>query len=467
MKNRFKYLIIICCIIADVLAIMLSVNIFREFVNESSIRWYVAVIENLTLLAVISWAFSAVFFKMHSFEDTFSLDNLYRATWRVFLLHEFLFQLYIFYLQGFENYKLSGNSNLLQLTFLLFYLFLSRAFITYLVSRLKKWKSYNDYSLAIWGFNSTSIKLATQLEINYNSFSFKGILNEDEPFAYNNLQEFKNSLINVINYASKIKIQELYVVVEPKYIVDIHLYFALADSHCIRLKFIPDYSSIAIEQFSLDSINDMPIIKPRFEPLESKNNRFRKRIFDIVFSLFVIIFLLSWLYPILALIIKLQSSGPVLFKQLRTGENNKEFLCYKFRSMRLNSASNSKQAQKNDDRITKIGQFMRKTSIDELPQFYNVLKGEMSVVGPRPHMIKHTYDYNKLVRNFMVRHFVKPGITGLSQISGFRGETKEISDMQARVDSDIEYLQNWSLIKDLKICLLTVVLTLKGDKKAY
>jgi lipopolysaccharide/colanic/teichoic acid biosynthesis glycosyltransferase len=169
----------------------------------------------------------------------------------------------------------------------------------------------------------------------------------------------------------------------------------------------------------------------------------------------------------LALIIKKQSKGPVLFKQLRTGKKNQPFWCYKFRSMQINTLSDSLQAKKEDPRITPIGQFMRRTSIDELPQFFNVLLGNMSVVGPRPHMVKQTDAYTELISDFMVRHFVKPGITGLAQVSGYRGETKRVIDMKRRVKTDIKYLQNWSFIGDLKICILTVFMTLKGDDNAF
>ena len=135
--------------------------------------------------------------------------------------------------------------------------------------------------------------------------------------------------------------------------------------------------------------------------------------------------------------------------------------------MYVNIGDESKQAKKGDARVTKIGKFLRKTSLDEMPQFFNVLVGNMSVVGPRPHMIKHTSDYNDHIRNFMVRHFVKPGITGLAQVLGLRGETKNVSDMKKRVSTDIRYLQNWSLLTDIKICFLTIIVTLKGDENAF
>lgn len=193
----------------------------------------------------------------------------------------------------------------------------------------------------------------------------------------------------------------------------------------------------------------------------------RKRIFDFFFASLVIVFLLSWLMPLIALVIKLESRGPVLFKQLRTGKNGLPFYCLKFRSMRVNADSDSKQASKGDSRITKFGAFLRKSSLDELPQFFNVLRGEMSVVGPRPHMLSHTEYYSNAIDNFMERHIVMPGITGLAQISGYRGETKEVESMAKRVDADIKYLYNWSFLLDVKIVFLTVTQVFKSNENAF
>ena len=180
------------------------------------------------------------------------------------------------------------------------------------------------------------------------------------------------------------------------------------------------------------------------------------RLFDILFSLIVIFFIMSWLLPLLALIIKATSKGPVFFSQLRSGKAGKEFNCLKFRSMTVNAASDTLQATKNDARITPIGKFIRKTSLDEFPQFFNVLLNHMSVVGPRPHMLKHTQEYQELVEKFMVRHFAKPGITGWAQVSGFRGETKKVQDMANRAAADIWYIENWNIFLDVKIIFLTV-----------
>lgn len=197
------------------------------------------------------------------------------------------------------------------------------------------------------------------------------------------------------------------------------------------------------------------------------SNTIVKRVFDVVFALLVTLLLLSWLVPLIAAIIKLDSKGPVFFKQLRTGKDGVPFYCFKFRSMYTNADADNKQASRNDSRITKIGAFMRKTSIDELPQFINVLRGEMSVVGPRPHMLQHTEEYSIAINNFMVRHTVAPGITGLAQITGYRGETKETDAMVKRVNADIHYLQNWSFSLDMKIVCLTVYQAVKGNENAF
>ena len=173
------------------------------------------------------------------------------------------------------------------------------------------------------------------------------------------------------------------------------------------------------------------------------------------------------IYLIVGTIIKLTSPGPIFFKQMRTGLNGREFKCYKFRSMRVNDEADKKQATADDPRKTKFGNFLRRSNIDELPQFINVLKGDMSLVGPRPHMLKHTEEYSHLINKYMVRHFVKPGITGWAQVTGFRGETKELWQMEGRVQRDIWYIEHWTFILDLYIMYKTVYNVIRGDKEAY
>ncbi len=241
-----------------------------------------------------------------------------------------------------------------------------------------------------------------------------------------------------------------------------------ADRNLTRFRLVPDYYEyFPAGNVNIEMIDNIPVMSSRPEPLEHIVNAAFKRLFDIFFSLFVIVFILSWLLPVIAVLIKITSPGPVFFKQLRSGRDNQPFYCLKFRSMRVNANADKLQAVKNDNRITPLGAFMRKTSLDELPQFFNVLIGNMSIVGPRPHMLAHTEQYAALIDKFMVRHFLKPGITGWAQVTGLRGETRTIEDMARRVEADVWYLENWSFLLDMKIIFLTIWNIFRGEKNAY
>jgi putative colanic acid biosynthesis UDP-glucose lipid carrier transferase len=248
---------------------------------------------------------------------------------------------------------------------------------------------------------------------------------------------------------------------------DINNILEYCENNFISLKVIPDSFGLLGRPFVTTFIEHVPLLALRKNPFDEPTNQFLKRGFDILFSLFIIVFVLSWLLPILAILIKLNSKGPVFFIQERSGLSNKPFRCMKLRSMMMNNAADVNQASKNDARVTKVGKFLRKTSLDELPQFFNVLGGSMSVVGPRPHMIKHTEEYSQVVDKYMVRHFVKPGITGLSQVMGYRGETRNLYLMKMRVRMDRFYIDNWSFYLDLKVVWATILLLFRRDQNAY
>ena len=245
-------------------------------------------------------------------------------------------------------------------------------------------------------------------------------------------------------------------------------FIKFSESHVINFHIVP---SIGYYHFGaqpiLEHIGKMPVFILRHIPLSYLHHAVMKRCIDILFSSIAIIILFPVLFPVVSILIKLSSPGPIFFKQLRTGKRGNDFYCYKFRTMRCSADAHTKQATADDDRKTKVGNFLRKTSLDELPQFFNVLIGNMSLVGPRPHMLSHTYQYSPKVDKYMVRHFVKPGITGYAQVNGFRGETKEIELMEKRIQSDIYYVENWTLWMDFKILVKTVFMVLKGDEKAY
>lgn len=239
-----------------------------------------------------------------------------------------------------------------------------------------------------------------------------------------------------------------------------------ADENNRIIKFIPDTKEIFSKNLKIDYYEIFPVLSLKKTVLHEPTTKAFKRIFDIVFSLIVIVGLLSWLVPILAILIKLESKGPVFFKQGRPGLDEKEFFCYKFRSMKINKTT-EKEASKNDPRVTKIGRFLRKTSLDEMPQFLNVLLGDMSVVGPRPHLWSQNKSYGSRIQKYMVRHYVKPGITGLAQVRGFRGEIETDEDMINRIKFDVFYIENWSVILDLKVIVQTVINIFQGEEKAY
>jgi putative colanic acid biosynthesis UDP-glucose lipid carrier transferase len=240
---------------------------------------------------------------------------------------------------------------------------------------------------------------------------------------------------------------------------------AFCDANYKIIKFIPDTKQIFSRNLVVDYYESFPVLSLRKTPLHEPVAIFVKRVFDIVFSLLAAILVLSWLTPIMALLIKLESKGPVFYKQARAGINEEEFSCFKFRSMRINDQMD-KLAVKNDPRVTRVGKFIRKTSIDELPQFLNVLKGDMSVVGPRPHIYSINHRYSVKIKKYGARHTVKPGITGLAQVKGFRGEITGDEDMINRIRYDVFYIENWSILLDIKIILQTVV-GMFGDEKAY
>ncbi|MER3375825.1 MAG: undecaprenyl-phosphate glucose phosphotransferase [Allomuricauda sp.] len=307
---------------------------------------------------------------------------------------------------------------------------------------------------------------------NKKTDQLRKVFQERQEFGYNFLRQFSLKTPNFemqdcFNYILENNIDEIYCSVSELKNDELTQFINFADNNLKTLKFIPDNKNIFAKKLKFEYYDYIPVLSLRDIPLDNPINAFIKRSFDVVFSLIVIVGLLSWLTPILAILITLESKGPVFFRQTRNGIDNREFYCYKFRSMAPNKNADNIQATKNDMRITKIGRFLRSTSIDELPQFYNVLFGTMSVVGPRPHMVKHTNEYAASVDKYMVRHFVKPGITGLAQIRGYRGEIETDSDIQNRIKFDIFYIENWSIFLDLKIMLQTVLNVFKGEEKAY
>ncbi|MBD2715329.1 exopolysaccharide biosynthesis polyprenyl glycosylphosphotransferase [Microvirga sp. STR05] len=240
-----------------------------------------------------------------------------------------------------------------------------------------------------------------------------------------------------------------------------------ADEHFLSFRIVPDFRGTMRKDVNVYFYDHLPILTIRNEPLGMRTNQVLKRIFDIAFSGLVICTIFPVIMPLLALLIKLDSPGPVFFKQLRPGKHNQLFPCYKLRTMRADHGRTELQATKNDVRVTRVGQYLRKYNLDELPQFFNVLLGHMSVVGPRPNMVSQLEEYSKHIRTYQLRHAVTPGITGYAQVNGYRGETREAGTMEKRVEYDLKYVENWTFGLDLKIIGQTVWNMVRGEKNAY
>ncbi len=324
-----------------------------------------------------------------------------------------------------------------------------------------------DKRVVIIGYNDLAKKLVDNFNKYDHSITTVGYFEDKNDNEASLDFPFLGKINDVVTYAIANNISEIYSTVSPER--NLYLYDLAhdAETNFIRFKFVPDFKLFINRKVHIDFARNIPILSLRTEPLENLDSQIKKRAFDVVFSILLIFGLLSWLVPLMAIIIKLDSRGPVFFTQLRSGKNNLPFLCYKFRSLKVNQDANEKQVTRDDNRYTRIGRFLRKSNIDELPQFFNVFRGEMSVVGPRPHMLKHTEEYSQLLNHYMIRHYVKPGVTGWAQINGYRGEIKMTKDLHGRIEHDIWYMENWSMWLDFKIILLTIYNSIRGEENAF
>ena len=363
--------------------------------------------------------------------------------------------------------------NISRLRMFIFYCLFLILLITFRASLLKAIKharkeGFNFKRVIIIGANDMGEKMNNilQRDLSYGYQVMGAFCNQPEKKASSTLQ-LLGKHDEIENYILNNKIDEMYIALEYQHTHLIPELIALCEKNMIRMKIVPNFQKYTkSRKVNINFYENTPVLMLREEPQELASNRIIKKLFDTCFSFLVITLVLTWLFPILILIVKLSSKGPAFFKQHRTGENKETFTCYKFRTMEVNQLADEMQAKKGDPRITKIGAFMRKTNLDEFPQFFNVLFGQMSIVGPRPHMLKHTEQYSALINDYLVRHFAKPGITGWAQVNGFRGETKELIDMKRRVEYDIWYIENWTFLLDLKIIYMTVMNMFKGEKNA-
>jgi putative colanic acid biosynthesis UDP-glucose lipid carrier transferase len=469
MGDQSKYLLRIIIFSVDMAVVNLALLLLMPIGNSL----YHTSFNSLDLVNILTynllWIGSAYYCRLYSIPTLSSIEKILRQTIHSFVLFASCYFVFISFVYSFNiAIKLLPIYGLLMILSTM----VSRFFLTYVVDFVIR-KANLYQKIVIVGYNDTARKLAEYLTTQNKLYSFEGFFNTHENMLVESDGTIVRPLHTCMEYAVRNDVREIYSTLLPEEHHEIDQLLAAAEMNCVRVKFVPAYfpdevlantRNLEMERFHF--LQQIHPIGLKAEPLYNYESRLKKRIFDILFSSFVIIFITSWLFPILALLIKLESRGPIFFKQLRTGKNKMPFYCYKFRSMYVNNDSDLKQCAPGDSRITRIGRILRKTSLDELPQFFNVLIGNMSVVGPRPHMVKQTEQYSAIINRYMVRQFLKPGITGWAQVNGYRGETRNPMLMQRRVEHDIWYMERWSTALDVRIVFMTIINVIKCEETA-
>lgn len=460
--GRFSRFLPIFIVTGDILLLLASLfGSISLLGNNANLVFDRPVYLGFLAFSLVSWLACLILLKSYTIKRINSLDRLSKNTIITFLYHIFLVSAYIVATEAYfipRNYLLSFFS--------MFILGVSmwRFGIYFILGYLRK-LGLNYRNVVIIGYNPYGLSLKHYFDQNPGlGYRFKGFFDNWPQRHSSIIGKFQRSLEDFLKTEN---IDEIYVC--QSYLK--HRYFRhlvrYTENHFLKIKLLPDIKGLIFDDLELEFYSNLPIISFRREPLQNELNAATKRIFDVVFSSLILLGICSWLFPIIALLIKLDSKGPIFFKQQRSGRAGKDFLCFKFRTMVVNSEADTRQATKNDDRITRLGRFLRESNIDELPQFINVLLGDMSVVGPRPHMLKHTQEYSKTISNYMLRHLIKPGVTGLAQAKGYRGQTDDNYSMKNRVRVDILYIERWTFLLDLKVIGLTVKNMFKGEVNAY
>jgi len=451
MKKRYSHLIRPLFLMIDILIINLMVYSISDaeylntaFLTYISLFWFVS-------------SFITGFYKVYRFTKSYRVFPLLVRQFFLFILG------YFTYFGIFREGDIVGNQTHV-LASIIFGIVVAK-FLSFYV--LKKYRSFgkNYRNVVVIGEDDTSKKITKFFQDKKDlGYRYIGFFSDEKTEKNDCLGNIKESA----SYILKNDIDEVYCVLSQLKEAQVKEIKKASNQNNCAVKLIPNANELYNKNVSAEFYHDSTLIlNVKKLPFELSENHFIKRLFDIFFSIFVCVFVLSWLVPVLWVLIKLESKGPVFFKQKREGLNGIQFVCYKFRSMSVNKLADVLHATKEDVRITKIGAFLRKTSLDELPQFFNVLKGNMSVVGPRPHMNLHSQQFEKEVRNYIKRYAVKPGITGLAQVSGYRGEIQKKADIKNRVRLDIFYIENWSFLLDLKIITQTFFNAFSKEDKAY
>ncbi len=463
MNRQFERYLQMTLVMLDLFAITFGYFISKVFLTAAIPADSWGVYFQYWTLSVACWLLLSFFLRTYAGNVILTFEHFTKRTTQVYLLWIICMLFYLFFTRELRISRL----------FIIFSMGVFGAGLLvnrFLYLGIKKYFKNSPYlikKVIILGYNETAKKLAKYFEEDGINTQLLGFIEDNKNVHELSHYPIITDVSKALDVAKEFEVTEIYSTITPEQNKDIYDLMYQSEKECIRFKIVPNLSVFITRDVHIEYFGELPILSLRSEPLDDVGNRIKKRVLDIVVSLLIIVFVLSWLVPILGLLILLESRGPIFFAQLRTGKNMKPFYCYKFRSMRKNKDADLKQATANDSRVTKIGRFIRRTSLDEFPQFINVFKGNMSLVGPRPHMLKHTDDYSKVVDEYMIRQFLKPGITGWAQVNGYRGEITNPEQIQMRVNKDLWYLENWTLWLDLQILFLTAYQVFKGDKNAF
>lgn len=446
---------------------MVLLNLMFLLVYHELDSFYTKAIDNnlreVLLLLNFCYFFSLYFVPIQLHRSIVYLDKIVQRAFSVISLLIFLFATCLIFL----------NVGDVLATFLVVYYVSTivvfscwRVFVRMLLKFYRR-KGYNFKRVVIVGAGKNGMELYRAMRDDISSgFNILGFF-DDNLALKDILPSYLGTTDKVEEFAIAKDIDEIYCTLPGTNDEKILRMLNFAEKQMIRFYIVPEFYRNVKKSMVMEFLESVPLLTIRREPLQAFYNRALKRSFDLVFSSVVLCTIFPILYVLIGFLIKRSSPGPIFFKQKRTGLYGHDFECYKFRTMRVNDQADTMQAVKDDPRKTKIGDFLRRTNLDEFPQFINVFKGDMSVVGPRPHMLKHTEQYSALIDKYMVRHLVKPGVTGWAQVTGYRGETKTLEQMEGRVKRDVWYIENWTFFLDLKIIVVTLVNMFRGDKNAY
>ncbi len=462
--NRLNYLIRLWLDIFLLLVCFILASYIDAGTISNVVKPPLAVVISLSIAV---WYFGSRIFLLYGEITIFSFSQEMTVFLRQLATHLLIliFLLFIFYQEFYQYRSLLLYYHALIFVSIPFEKYFYRVIVAYVRSQYK----YEKNILIVGAGSIAANFYKSDILHNNLKYNLVGVLDDHDHHNFNGKYLGQiNQLGDILNQKN---IDEIFLALPNDETEKIDYVIDICEKKSRRVSVIQDVNWLGAGSFKVTNYAGFPVVGIRYIPLDDAENRFFKRVFDLVFSSLFLILVYSWLWLIIALLIKLNSKGPILFKQERWGLNNDKIICYKFRTMYTPSSENVrenfKQASRNDKRVTAVGRFLRSTSLDELPQFVNVFLGSMSIVGPRPHPIPLSLESKDLVQNYMLRHLVKPGITGWAQVNGSRGETSHPDDMRKRVSFDLWYIQNWSFWLDCQIIFQTIVNLIKGDENAY